>query len=251
MKRAFLTPIFLLLAFLVAGMPGCGDGVSGLGYKNNPSPGHCGDGVRDPGEACDDGNTTGGDGCSADCKSTEVCGNGIVDPGEECDSTDSWCENCVDTRITDADEDGDTIADFHEQREENVDTDSDGTPDYRDTDSDNDGIPDAAEAGGHQRAHAACKHGFPTALPTSGMTTPTEIPSTMPSKGAEDPDSDGIPNFPRSGLDGDGISDSVESGADRDSDGTPNFLISMRRRWNSRCRRRNWGGADSDGSLIF
>jgi cysteine-rich repeat protein len=27
----------------------------------------CGDGILDAGEVCDDGNTTGGDGCSADC----------------------------------------------------------------------------------------------------------------------------------------------------------------------------------------
>ena len=45
----------------------------------------CGDGYLDPGEACDDHNTVGGDGCSADCRSTEQCGNGIVDPGEACD----------------------------------------------------------------------------------------------------------------------------------------------------------------------
>jgi cysteine-rich repeat protein len=31
------------------------------------------------GEACDDGNLVGGDGCSADCRSSEVCGNAIVD----------------------------------------------------------------------------------------------------------------------------------------------------------------------------
>ena len=31
----------------------------------------CGDGRLDAGEACDDGNTTGGDGCSADCKSAK------------------------------------------------------------------------------------------------------------------------------------------------------------------------------------
>jgi cysteine-rich repeat protein len=47
----------------------------------------CGNGVLDAavGEACDDGNTVGGDGCSADCRSEEVCGNGFLDPGEVCD----------------------------------------------------------------------------------------------------------------------------------------------------------------------
>src|SRR5262249_53776738 len=29
----------------------------------------CGDGIVDGGEVCDDGNTVGGDGCAADCKS--------------------------------------------------------------------------------------------------------------------------------------------------------------------------------------
>lgn len=50
----------------------------------------CGDGVQDADpmlEACDDGNTLAGDGCSADCTSSETCGNGITDlaAGEECD----------------------------------------------------------------------------------------------------------------------------------------------------------------------
>ena len=47
-------------------------------------PTTCGDGTLDPGEACDDGNTTVGDGCSAACE-LEVCGNGIIEPGEDCD----------------------------------------------------------------------------------------------------------------------------------------------------------------------
>lgn len=45
----------------------------------------CGNGVFDPGEVCDDGNTASGDGCSADCRSQERCGNGMVDVGEACD----------------------------------------------------------------------------------------------------------------------------------------------------------------------
>jgi len=39
----------------------------------------CGDGVVDEDERCDDGNVRAGDGCSADCRSTESCGNGVVD----------------------------------------------------------------------------------------------------------------------------------------------------------------------------
>jgi cysteine-rich repeat protein len=47
----------------------------------------CGDAVRNPGEACDDGNRVDGDGCSKDCSSTEICGNGVLDvtKGEQCD----------------------------------------------------------------------------------------------------------------------------------------------------------------------
>ena len=61
---------------------------------------HCGDGIVQPGkEACDDGNTTDGDGCSATCVREEgwlcpatggtckqlECGNGILAAGEGCD----------------------------------------------------------------------------------------------------------------------------------------------------------------------
>ncbi|HTN91600.1 MAG TPA: DUF4215 domain-containing protein, partial [Sorangium sp.] len=49
----------------------------------------CGNGAIDAArhEVCDDGNERDGDGCSADCMSDERCGNGVVDAirGEECD----------------------------------------------------------------------------------------------------------------------------------------------------------------------
>lgn len=45
----------------------------------------CGNDILDVGEACDDGNTESGDGCSADCLHDEACGNGVLDPGEICD----------------------------------------------------------------------------------------------------------------------------------------------------------------------
>lgn len=83
--------------------PFCGDGIRDpqeacdAGSVNSDAPDaacrtncqllHCGDGVLDvaAGERCDDGNTSSGDGCSADCRSTEICGNAIIDVGEQCD----------------------------------------------------------------------------------------------------------------------------------------------------------------------
>lgn len=53
----------------------------------------CGNEVVDPGEACDDGNTMGGDGCSADCASNEACGNHVLDAGEECDDGNTTGED--------------------------------------------------------------------------------------------------------------------------------------------------------------
>jgi cysteine-rich repeat protein len=52
-----------------------------------PNVNGCGNALRDPDEVCDDGNVLDGDGCSANCRSTETCGNGILDVtvGEVCD----------------------------------------------------------------------------------------------------------------------------------------------------------------------
>lgn len=54
-----------------------------------PPPPTCGDGSIGDGEQCDDGNTAGGDGCSATCTTETsdcVCGDGVVHPDHEaCD----------------------------------------------------------------------------------------------------------------------------------------------------------------------
>src|SRR5262249_43404799 len=44
----------------------------------------CGNGILEPGEGCDDGNTNACDGCSPSCQ-VEGCGNGTIECGEECD----------------------------------------------------------------------------------------------------------------------------------------------------------------------
>src|SRR5262245_64031625 len=57
------------------------------GLTGDGGAGTCGDGVIDPGEVCDDGNTADGDACNATCTSDESCGNGIVDGAELCDDS--------------------------------------------------------------------------------------------------------------------------------------------------------------------
>jgi fibro-slime domain-containing protein len=93
----------------VAILAACGGGGGaqpdgGAGDDDRPDaavPAVCGNAVLETGEVCDDGNTHGGDGCSADCTSLEigwlcaepgiscvhaqVCGNGILEVGETCD----------------------------------------------------------------------------------------------------------------------------------------------------------------------
>ena len=96
-----------------AGSAVCGDGVravtceacdDGLANSNtlpdtcrtNCRRAGCGDGVVDSGEACDDGNRTSCDGCSATCgvEPGAICGDGVVSPG---------CEGCDDGNAVEGD----------------------------------------------------------------------------------------------------------------------------------------------------
>jgi cysteine-rich repeat protein len=58
----------------------------------------CGNGELDDGEACDDGNTSSGDGCRSDCSKLEMCGDSVVDQGEGCDDGNTnpsdGCDAC-------------------------------------------------------------------------------------------------------------------------------------------------------------
>ncbi len=59
----------------------------------------CGNGVLEPGEACDDGNLASGDGCDANCTAT-ACGNGVVTAGEACDDGNLAGGDCCDPTCT-------------------------------------------------------------------------------------------------------------------------------------------------------
>src|SRR5262249_3367966 len=65
--------------------PCAGGAVIGRCYDQVCLPAGCGNGIIDPGELCDDGNVTAGDGCSSDCRSLEQCGDGFNDANEQCD----------------------------------------------------------------------------------------------------------------------------------------------------------------------
>lgn len=66
----------------------CGDGICNNGETAsgcvNDCPATCGNWTTEGSEACDDGNTNDGDGCSAAC-ATESCGDGTQQANEECD----------------------------------------------------------------------------------------------------------------------------------------------------------------------
>ena len=129
-------------------------------------------------------------------------GDGVLDDTETLDGTDKFnsCDFIALSRTIspssawnsgDCDNDG-----LSNAIEGIVDTDRDGTPDFRDLDSDNDGITDAQEKG-------------------TGSTP-------------RDTDGDGTPDFRDLDSDNDGITDAQEKGTgttplDTDGDGTPDF----------------------------
>ena len=107
-------------------------------------PGNCGNGTITNPEACDDGNTADGDGCSSTC---EVEANWVCTGEPSTCVLDTDGDGVPDVDDVDDDNDGipDTIENF--QAAPGGDTDGDGTPDSLDLDSDNDGIPDVIEGG--------------------------------------------------------------------------------------------------------
>jgi hypothetical protein len=100
----------------------------------------------------------------------------------------------IDVDTTTNDEDNDKISDFDEGREDGVDTDGDGIPDYLDTDSDGDGLEDSLEGG------------------DIDLDTPPV-----------DSDGDGTPNFRDLDSDDNGIEDGEEGVGDRDRDSAHDY----------------------------
>jgi hypothetical protein len=161
----------------------------------------------------------------------DVDGDGISDADEGmADEVNTDGDAYPDFR--DFDSDGDGLPDAYEAGDDElstppVDTDGDGTPDFRDTDSDNDGLPDALELGPDFRPVDTDGDGIPDHLDTDsdgdGLGDRFE--------GDGDRDGDGIPNFRDLDSDGDGIPDAVEgpgdpglAPADTDGDGTPDLI---------------------------
>ncbi|HRI09002.1 MAG TPA: DUF4215 domain-containing protein, partial [Nannocystaceae bacterium] len=84
-----------------AGVEECDDGGRSATCDDDCTAVVCGDGVTNvsAGEACDDGNTDAGDGCSPAC-ALESCGDGEVAGAEECDdgnmvNTDDCTDMCI------------------------------------------------------------------------------------------------------------------------------------------------------------
>ena len=178
--------LFILLISLVL-FVSCG------GNEPSPDTGNTGgDTSADTGDTVD----TGDSGDTLDTGNTSDSANtgNTSDTGDTVDTGDSANTGNTSAIDPDADDDGDGIKNGVEAPNGiPLDTDEDGTPDYKDTDSDGDGIPDSVE-------------------------------------GVTDTDGDGTPNYRDTDSDNDNIPDEIEAGedptdpADFDEDGIPNYL---------------------------
>ena len=71
----------------LVGLLGLLVGACGPVSSNPGDDAECGNGILEEGEACDDGNTLAGDGCSPTCRPEQLgtCGDGMISVGEQCD----------------------------------------------------------------------------------------------------------------------------------------------------------------------
>ncbi len=100
-----------------------------------------------------------------------------------------------------------------------VDTDADGTADYRDSDSDNDGISDLTEAAGQSGTLDTDADGLPNHLDSDSDAD--GIADAL--EGGGDTDADGIADYRDGDSDNDSIPDLTESSIDSDGDGLPDY----------------------------
>ncbi|MDQ3298479.1 MAG: hypothetical protein M3619_17990 [Myxococcota bacterium] len=96
--------ITAVLGMFAAACAGTIDDVGGGGGDDTGGGPDCGNGVVDTGEACDDGNTTSGDGCSAGCSSEQVVTPRVsVSLDKTAISTELKTSNMVVVTVTGAD----------------------------------------------------------------------------------------------------------------------------------------------------
>jgi cysteine-rich repeat protein len=99
-EQVCATPDQLSACSGLADRAACGGGSTGHCVSGVCIADTCGDCRVAGAEACDDGNTLSGDGCSFDCKSDETCGNHILDVvrGEVCDDGNHLSHDGCDSR---------------------------------------------------------------------------------------------------------------------------------------------------------
>ncbi|MDQ3335644.1 MAG: OmpA family protein [Myxococcota bacterium] len=184
------------------------------------NPNTCGNGHLEGNEACDDGNTTSGDGCNASClkEDGQPCTDDNDCASGECGGEPPVCGG--------TDTDGDGVRDINDLDDDNdglldsvegglaTDADSDGTINALDLDSDNDGIADANEAG-HTRADASGDFfaDCPEGVGTNGFCDGLETSPGAANFTAMNTDTDPTANFLDLDSDNDGISDLHEGGS--------------------------------------
>ena len=183
----------------------------------------CGNGVLDPGEACDDGNRVSGDGCSYDCLSNETCGNGYVDyvKGEMCDDGNridgDACENdCTLPKC------GNGIVDEGEDCDDGNTVDGDGcSSDCKSNEMCGNGIRDPGEQcdDGNLIDHDGCQHTCVRERCGDGITDPADATNGGVAEQCDDGNSsntDACLNTCQKATCGDGF---VETGVEQCDDG--------------------------------